>query len=67
MIYSYHEEERLKRMAEREDIRYRSHYEGCDFDEPITDRYGNTGRYEYGGMVYKTKEQRDYDAYCARL
>lgn len=50
---------KLKRMTEREDIRYRSHYEGCDFDKPIANRYGNTGRYEYGGMVYKTEKQRD--------
>lgn len=60
MDYFERETQKLKNQAEEKGISYSRDDHGYNFSQCVTDRYGNSGRYEYDGTVYKSKEERDY-------
>ena len=69
MDYFERETQKLKELARENGIGYS--YDSCgggyNFSKVVTDRYGNSGRYEYQGHVYNSREDRDYEKWCDHL
>ena len=66
MDYFDRETKKLKDQARENGVSYSYDSDGCgyNFSQCVTDRYGNSGRYEYQGSVYSSREERDYVKWC---
>lgn len=68
MSYFDDDEQKLKDQAREKGIGYTKNITGgYDFKQSVTDQYGNSGRYEYGGQVYRTREERDRERWIDHM